>query len=130
MRVVANSIRGKKVDEALVNLEFTAKRASDPLRTLIMSALANAKAMEIPTENLIVTKVAVNAGKILYRRLPAARGSAHKMRKRTCVVYVELGDAPVKAGKVKIAKEEVVEKKEKKVQSKKPAVKKEKTTKK
>ncbi|MES2213493.1 MAG: 50S ribosomal protein L22 [Patescibacteria group bacterium] len=104
MRMVANLVRGKKVADVLVNLGFTAKRASNPIKTLIESALANAKALDIPTENLIVSTITVDAGKILYRRRPAARGSAHPIRKRTSAIFVELGES--KAGKkVKIAKE-------------------------
>jgi len=109
MRMVANAVRGKKVAQALVNLDFIAKKASLPIKKLIMSALANAKAREIPTENLIVKVIKVDGGKILYRRLPAARGSAHRMRKRTCSVFVELAEASVKTKKTKIIKEAVVE---------------------
>lgn len=91
MRLVANLVRGKKATDALVHLDFTTKKASNPVRTLIASALANAKALDIPTENLIVTKIEVNAGKTMYRRMPAARGSAHPIRKRTSHISVELG---------------------------------------
>ena len=107
MRLVANLVTGKKVSDALINLEFTTKKASLPIKTLIQSALANAKAMDIPTENLIIKKITVNAGKILYRSLPAARGSAHRMRKRTSIVCVELGEPEVKKIE-KIKKEKVI----------------------
>ena len=107
MRMVANTVRGKKVSEALVNLDFVAKKASAPIKTLIMSALANAKALEIPTENLIVKTIKVDSGAIMYRRMPAAQGSAHPIRKRTSAIFVELGEAPVKGKKVKAVKEEV-----------------------
>lgn len=119
MRMVANTVRGKKVSDALVNLDFVAKKASLPIKTLIMSALANAKSLEIPTENLIVKTIKVDSGAILYRRMPAARGTAHPIRKRTSAIFVELGEAPVKAKKVKIAKEKVVEKAETKPKAKK-----------
>jgi large subunit ribosomal protein L22 len=93
MRMVANAVRGKKVADALVNLDFIAKRASSPIKTLIASALANAKSLDIPTENLIVKTIQVNGGPIMYRRRPAARGSAHPIRKRTSSIIVELGEA-------------------------------------
>ena len=57
-----------------------------------MSALANAKAQDIPTENLIIKTIKVDGGAILYRRRPAARGSAHPIRKRTSSIFVELGE--------------------------------------
>jgi large subunit ribosomal protein L22 len=105
MRMVANVIRGKKVTDALVNLDFIAKKAALPIKTLIMSAVANAKALDIPTENLIVKTIMVDSGSIMYRRRPAARGSAHPIRKRTSAIFVELGEAATKNKKVKVALE-------------------------
>jgi large subunit ribosomal protein L22 len=107
--MVANTVRGKKVSEVLVNLDFVAKKASAPIKTLIMSALANAKALDIPTENLVVKTIKVDSGKIMYRRRPAARGSAHPIRKRTSAIFVELGEAVAKNKKVKVAKEVAVD---------------------
>lgn len=104
MRMVANTVRGKKVSDALVNLQFIAKKASLPIKTLIESALANAKALDIPTENLIVKTIKVDSGKIMYRRLPAARGSAHPIRKRTSAIFVELGYLTPKGGSGKKSK--------------------------
>ena len=134
MRLVANLVSGKKVSDVLTNLDFTTKKAAGPIKTLIMSALANAKALDIPTENLIIKTITVNAGKILYRRMPAARGSAHPIRKRTSAIFVELGEATdkkaMKIAKIKKeaevvpAKTEKVEKSEKKVVAKKTVAKK------
>ena len=104
MRLIANAVRGKKVAEALINLDFVAKKASMPIKNLISSALANAKSLEIPTENLIIKTIKVDGGAIMYRRMPAAHGSAHPIRKRTSSVYVELGEAEPKK-KVKVQKE-------------------------
>jgi large subunit ribosomal protein L22 len=108
MRMVANIVRGKKVADALVNLDFVAKKAALPIKTLIMSAVANAKALDIPTENLIVKTIMVDSGSIMYRRRPAARGSAHPIRKRTSAIFVELGEA-VSKKKAKVAIEAPVE---------------------
>jgi len=105
MRMVANAVRGKKVSDALINLDFVAKKASLPIKNLIVSALANAKAMDIPTENLIIKTIKVDSGSILYRRMPAAHGSAHPIRKRTSAIFVELGEGKAKkVKKVKIIK--------------------------
>jgi large subunit ribosomal protein L22 len=104
MRMVANTVRGKKVADVLVNLEFTAKRASLPIKNLLISALANAKNLDIPTDNLVVKTIKVDSGAIMYRRMPVAHGSAHPIRKRTSKLFVELAEAPVKAKKVKTTK--------------------------
>ncbi|MEY4602453.1 MAG: hypothetical protein RL292_394 [Candidatus Parcubacteria bacterium] len=115
VRVVARLVQGKKVADAIVSLQFTEKRASAPIRKLIESALANAKAQSIETENLVVKTIEVNSGKILYRRMPAARGSAHPIRKRTSQITLTLQPGIVKAKKVKVVteKEEVKEVKSK-----------------
>jgi len=112
MRMVVNAVRGKKVTDVLVNLDFIAKKSSLPVKTLILSALANAKNLDIPTENLIVKIIKVDSGSIMYRRRPAARGSAHPIRKRTCSVFVELGEKiENRKKKIDIRKEEVGDKK-------------------
>ena len=107
MRMVANTMRGKKVTDVLTNLDFTAKKASLPLKTLIQSALSNAKNLGIPTENLIVKVVKVDSGKILYRRRPVSRGRAHPIRKRTSKIFVELAEnLSLKSVKSKVHKVE------------------------
>lgn len=110
MRLVANLIRGKKVSDILVQMDFVTKKAANPLKTLVLSAVANAKNLEIPTEDLIVKSITVNEGKTMYRRRPAARGSAHPIRKRTSLISIEL-DNPVvsKNKKTKVSKEEIKE---------------------
>ena len=90
VRVVADLVRGKKAADALITLEFADKRGSLPIRKLIASAIANAKAQSIDADTLMVKNIEVNAGKILYRRLPAAYGSPHPMRKRTSRIFVTL----------------------------------------
>ena len=109
VRVVADLVRGKKVADAIIAMQFTEKRASAPIRKLIESALANAKAQSLPIENLVVKTVEVNSGKTLYRRMPAARGSAHPIRKRTSMISITLAEGEVKAKKVKVAVEKAEE---------------------
>lgn len=108
MRLVVNAVRGKKVSEALVNLDFITKKAAMPIKNLINSALANAKALDIPTENLIIKTIKVDGGSIMYRRRPAARGSSHPIRKRTSSIFVELGEPIIKGKKVKVIKEKTI----------------------
>ena len=101
MRGVANLVRGKKVSEAMLNLEFVNKRASLPIRNLIGSALANAKNLEINTDNLVVKTITVNVGKTLKRSMPSSRGSAHPIHKRTSHITVELAEGAAKKSKVR-----------------------------
>ena len=102
VRVVAATVRGKSVEDALTILSFVPKRAALPLQKLVASALANAKNLSMPTENLVVKELRVDSGPILYRRQPRSHGMANPIRKRTSRVSVVLGEgAPKKAKKAK-----------------------------
>lgn len=92
VRVVADTVRGKSVEDAITLLSFVPKRAGLPLQKLVASAVANAKNLSIPTENLVVKSISVNAGATLYRRRPRSRGMANPIRKRTSKVSVVLAE--------------------------------------
>jgi large subunit ribosomal protein L22 len=84
VRLVANLVKGKKVDQALTQLQFLAKEAAEPLKKLIESGIANAKNnFNLERAELIVKDVQVNPGVTMKRMLPKARGSSSVMRKRT-----------------------------------------------
>ncbi len=100
VRSVANLVRGKSVDQALNTLNFLSKKAADPLYGLLLSAIANAKNnFKIEKEGLIIKEIRVDAGYILKRRMPRARGSAFPINKRTSHVNLVLAPKPVKAVK-------------------------------
>lgn len=95
VRVVANLVRGKSASDAVLTLQFAPKRAALPISKLIASAVANAKAQSVDADSLVVKKIEVNSGKILYRRRPVAHGSAHPIRKRTSQIFVALATKEV-----------------------------------
>jgi large subunit ribosomal protein L22 len=89
VRLVANSVRGKKVSAALVDLSFVPKRAAEPLKKLIESAVANAKNNnDIDADTLVIKSIQVDQGFTMKRWMPRARGTAHPIRKKTCKVTV------------------------------------------
>jgi large subunit ribosomal protein L22 len=104
VRLVADYMRGKSAEALAENLNFVDKRAAAPLKKLLKSALANAKDLNIPTENLVVKSILVDGGKILYRRLPASRGRATTIRKRTSKVTLVLAEGAGKKSKAKTKK--------------------------
>lgn len=104
VRGVADLIRGKSVEEALTMLSFIPKRSAGPVQKLLASAVANAKNLSIPTENLVVKEISVNGGAILYRRLPMSRGRAFVIRKRTSHVDLVLAEKAPKIKKNKVEK--------------------------
>lgn len=91
VRLLANLIRGKKVEQALLALAHTSHRAASPLRKLIESAVANAKNQNVSSP-LIIKKITVDGGPIMYRRRPRARGAAAPIRKRTSHIEVVLAE--------------------------------------
>src|SRR3989344_4832273 len=105
VRMVAATVKGKRVADALTVLSFVPKRAALPLEKLVASALANAKNLSIPTENLFIKELKVDAGTTLYRRRPRSRGMANPIRKRTSHVRLVLTEGtPKKSKKAKSPK--------------------------
>ena len=89
VKIVADLIRGKKVDEALAIVKFTPKAASEMLEKLLKSAIANAENNHgMNRGNLIVSEIYANQGPTLKRIRPAAKGSAVRIRKRTCHITI------------------------------------------
>lgn len=92
VRLVANLMKGKTVPRAIAELEVLPKRASEPMKKLLLSAVANAKENDgIADMNaLFVKEVRVDQGVILKRSMPRAHGSASPIHKHTSHVIVEL----------------------------------------
>lgn len=88
MRLVADIIRGKSVDEALSILKFTKKEASTWLEKILLSAIANWEhknnmSLSAADYDLYVSTILVDGGTTLKRFRPAPHGRAHRIRKRT-----------------------------------------------
>ena len=95
-RLVADLVRGKKVEQAL-NLLTTCNRKTAPLlKKLIMSAVANARQNAtqdgdpLEVEELYVKRVWVDEGLTLKRFMPRAQGRATPIRKRGSNISVVL----------------------------------------
>lgn len=91
VRLVADLVRGKTVPQALAALSFLDKRASLPMKKVLESAVANAKAQGKNPEELIIAKVMVDKGTVGKRFMPRARGSASPIYRRSSHIKVELG---------------------------------------
>src|SRR3989344_2347229 len=92
VRIVADLVRGKKIEEAITNLSFVPKRSALPIQKLLNSALANAKSLSLKPEDLVVKEISVDKGATLYRRRPRSKGMANPIRKRTSRVSVILSE--------------------------------------
>jgi large subunit ribosomal protein L22 len=93
VRLVADLIRGKGVEEAEKILSFTKKRAALPLLKLLKSAIANAKHnFNLDEKNLFVSKILVNEGPRLKRIFPRARGRADIRQKKISHITLILSE--------------------------------------
>ena len=91
VKIVADLVRGKDVDEALAIMKFTPKASSEVLDKLLKSAIANAENNhDMKHENLYVAEIFANQGPTLKRIRPAAKGSAVRIRKRTSHITIVL----------------------------------------
>ena len=98
-RLVADLIRGKRVDQALDILALTPKKASPILRKALLSAVANARGKDeaevrTPESQMVVSEVRVDPGPTMKRIRPRAQGRAYRILKRTSHIQVRVTQAP------------------------------------
>ncbi len=94
VRIVADLIKQKNVNEALGMLTFMPQKASFILKKLLNSAIANAKQNKyIDIDNLYVKNIMVDAGPTLKRFLPRAMGRATKIRNRMSHITMILDES-------------------------------------
>lgn len=91
LRLIADSIRGKGVDEALAILQFMQKGEAPTLLKLLKSAIANAGANhDLRADDLYIAKVTIDGGATMKRFMARARGRACRIRKRTSHALIVL----------------------------------------
>lgn len=87
MRLVADLIRGQKVNKALNILKFESKQGAERLEKLLLSAISNWQnkntESRIEDADLFIKAIYVDGGRILKRLRPAPQGRAHRVRKRS-----------------------------------------------
>jgi len=97
-RLLADQIRGKKVEDALSILDLSPKRFSRALAKLVRSAIANAEEnnarnqVGIDIDNLVVDRITVDQGPSMWRIQSRAQGRANWIQKRTAHVQVVLSE--------------------------------------
>jgi large subunit ribosomal protein L22 len=92
-RLVADLVRGKKVDQALNILSFTPKKAAGIIRKALESAVANAEHNDgADIDELKITSIYVEQGATLKRFSARAKGRGNRISKPTCHIYVTVGN--------------------------------------
>ncbi|MCX6287666.1 MAG: 50S ribosomal protein L22 [Bacteroidetes bacterium] len=94
-RLVADLIRGKRVELALNILKNTSKQPSEKMRKLLLSAISNwqlkNEGLRIEDADLFVQEIKVDVGRTLKRINTAPQGRAHRIRKRSNHITITLG---------------------------------------
>jgi len=95
VRLVADTVRGLPVGDALAMLKYRPQAAAKPLAKLLRSAVANAenKGGKVDVDALVIKTLTVDQGPKMRRFMPRAMGRAYRVEKKTSHVYVELGTA-------------------------------------
>ena len=92
-RLVADMIRGKKVDQAINILTFTPKKAAGIVKKALESAIANAEHNDgADIDELRVKTIYVEQGMTLKRFTARAKGRGNRISKPTCHIYVTVGE--------------------------------------
>jgi large subunit ribosomal protein L22 len=95
IRLFADLIRGKNVDEALQLLAFYPNRGAKLLRAVVQSAYGNAEHLECPDpDGLVVRECRVDGAPFFKRIQPRARGTAFQIKCRMSHIVVTLSEPP------------------------------------
>src|SRR5690554_6690555 len=92
-RLVADTIHGKQIDEALNILEFSNKKDAEIIKKMLESAIANAEHNnDADLDELRVSTVFVDEGTTMKRIRPRAKGRADRIFKRTCHITMKVSE--------------------------------------
>ena len=92
-RLVADLIRGKKVDQALNILAFSLQKGATIIKKVLESAIAHAEHNDgADIDELKVTTIYVEKGTILKRFTARAKGRGDRISKQSCHIYVTVGN--------------------------------------
>ncbi|HET6613605.1 MAG TPA: 50S ribosomal protein L22 [Kofleriaceae bacterium] len=94
MRVVANMVRGERVEGAMSILTVMPKKAARLIAKAVQSATANAGDLwgEIDTDELFISEIFVDGGPITKRWMPRSQGRANRINHRTSHLTVVVSD--------------------------------------
>ena len=110
MRLVADLIRGVRVNQALSILKYEPKVGAAKLEKLLLSAISNWEAKntteKLEEADLFVKDIFVDGGRILKRLRPAPQGRAHRIRKRSNHVTLVVDSLKKKGTEVKSTEKE------------------------
>ena len=94
MRLIADMVRGRRVNDALNLLRYDSKSGSKKIEQLLLSAIANweqsNEGERLEDVNLFIKTIFVDEGRMLKRLRPAPQGRGHRIRKRSNHITIVL----------------------------------------
>ena len=93
-RLVADQVRGKRVEEALELLTYSSKKGAAIIKKVLNTAIANAEHNEgADVDELKISTICVDAGTTMKRIMPRAKGRADRILKRSCHITITVADS-------------------------------------
>jgi large subunit ribosomal protein L22 len=110
MRLLADLVRGMKVEKALAILDHNPKHPAVPLRKLLLSAISNWKQKNEGADEsgLIVKTIFVDGARVIKRMRPAPQGRGYRVRKRSNHVTIIVDSMGSKVATAPVVEEAVV----------------------
>jgi large subunit ribosomal protein L22 len=110
MRLLADLVRGMKVEKALAILDHNPKHPAVPLRKLLLSAISNWKQKNEGADEsgLIVKTIFVDGARVIKRMRPAPQGRGYRVRKRSNHVTIIVDSMGSKVTTAPVVEEAVV----------------------
>ena len=100
LNLLAQLIRGKKVDRALADLQFSRKRAAVDVKKVLESAIANAENNHsLDVDDLVVAEAHVGKALVMKRFSPRARGRAGRIEKPFANITIVVREVQAEAAK-------------------------------
>ena len=91
-RLIADLIRGMRIDQAMTELSMSKLRAAWYFKAVLKTAIANAEEGDANVEALFVSESRVDEGPTIKRWQPKDRGRAHPINKRTSHLHIVLDE--------------------------------------
>ena len=110
MRLLADLVRGMKVEKALAILDHNPKHPAVPLRKLLLSAISNWKQKNEGADEsgLVVKTIFVDGARVIKRMRPAPQGRGYRVRKRSNHVTIIVDSMGSKVASAPAVVEEAV----------------------
>ncbi|MBS0235966.1 MAG: 50S ribosomal protein L22 [Proteobacteria bacterium] len=80
--IVANAVKGMRVEQALLQLQFCKRKVAKDIRTVLTAAMANAENNKmLNIDKLFISEILVGKAFVLKRGMACSKGRSHPIKK-------------------------------------------------